>query len=298
MPAKFFPDADVSVVHRPKSATQDSRYPPRGVLHTTETPSLPSYESPSAPPHFTVMPSGVAYQHMSVDVVSGALRNVYPGHDDARYDTGIDPDRTGVINVQIEVVGYSRQSEWPDAQVTSIAKIMGWLEQEWHLPAEFRATFGGGEQYGYVNPFELTLGQWLKVHGWVGHQHVPENTHWDPGKYLPALVDEKLKELRNVGVLRDIGERVGIDTIFAKVWNRLRGWGVYSEYTDPDVAFTAERLAAIIDRYDAERVQPLWEYVKALDDEVGEIELGDGVDQLARTDIARIKAGLRTAAGE
>lgn len=292
MPARYWPDADLTVVHRPKSLHLDTRYPPRGVLHTTETPGLPSYESPSAPPTFTVMPSGFAYQHMPVDVASGALRNVHGGHPDRQYDTGIDPDVTGRLNIQIEVVGYSRSSVWPDAQVTTIAKIMGWLEQEWHLPAEFKAPFGGGEQYGYLNPYELTLNQWLHLYGWVGHQHVPENTHWDPGKYLPVKVEEKLKELREMGLLRDIGERVGVDTIFAKVWNRLRGWKVYSKHTDPDVAFTAERLAAIIDRYDRERVEPLYQALDTLADPTG------SVDEHARTEIARIKAGLRTAAGE
>lgn len=129
---------------------------------------------------------------MPVNEVSGALRNVYPGHRDQQYDTGIDPDRTGRLNVQIETVGYARQDSWPEAQVSAILALWAWLEEEHGLPARFAdVEFDDGASYGYRNEHELTLQEWLDLNAWVGHQHVPENTHWDPGDGLPRLIKER-----------------------------------------------------------------------------------------------------------
>ena len=42
-------------------------------------------------------------------------------------------------------------------------------------------NFGGVHEYGLNNPLEFSNKQWKKFNGWCGHQHVPENKHWDPG---------------------------------------------------------------------------------------------------------------------
>lgn len=241
----WFDGANTSIRHAPKGVAQDDRYPARGVLHTTETEWMPSYRAPSAPPHFTVMPNGVIYQHIAVDECSGALRNVYPGHEDEEYDTGIDPDRTGRLNIQIEVVGYARQAQWPEVQVASIAKIMRWAEEEWGLPARFAdVVFEGGAAYGYENEYELTEQEWLDLNAWVGHQHVPENTHWDPGEWLAGQVKEKLNNMS----LKDVGQRVGVDEWFEGVWDRATEDGVVNENTDPDDVVTKEELVAVLYR--------------------------------------------------
>ncbi len=91
---------------------------------------------------------------------------------------GVETNRQGAI--QIEVVGYARATDWPLPQVEALRKLMRWIEAEADILPEGPA-FGSSEQYGLKNPFEFTYVDWQHFNGWCGHQHVPENSHWDPG---------------------------------------------------------------------------------------------------------------------
>ena len=42
--------------------------------------------------------------------------------------------------------------------------------------------FRGPEAKGLTGVGRMTDDEWNAFDGWCGHQHVPENTHWDPGK--------------------------------------------------------------------------------------------------------------------
>lgn len=150
-----------------------SGYAKKGVLHTTEGSSasgaIGAYKKNNSWPHFTVEYSGTVYQHISIDLAARALEN---------RTGGVETNRGGAI--QIEVVGFASKPNWPQAQVEAVKKLMRWIEEQTGIK-QAGPQFGGSEQYGLKNPFEFTNTQWISFNGWCGHQHVPENRHWDPG---------------------------------------------------------------------------------------------------------------------
>ena len=148
-------------------------YAPRGVLHTTEgssaTGAIDAYKKNNSWPHFTVDQAGKVYQHIPLSKAARALENA-PG--------GVETNRAAAI--QAEVVGFASKTSWPEAQIVGLRLLMRWIEKETGIKAQ-GPTFGSSEQYGLKNPFEFTNAQWVTFNGWCGHQHVPENRHWDPG---------------------------------------------------------------------------------------------------------------------
>lgn len=147
--------------------------PMRGVLHTTEGSSVDgafaAYRNNNSWPHFTVGKDGMVFQHVALDRAARALKNL---------SGGVETNRQGAI--QVEVVGSAVSPVWPPAQVQAMIFLMRWIEcQTGILPQG--PEFGSWEQYGYKNPLEFSYLDWNHFNGWCGHQHVPENTHWDPG---------------------------------------------------------------------------------------------------------------------
>lgn len=146
--------------------------PPRGVLHETETTALPGYSGGKSSPHLTLMPDGIFYQHIPFSKAARALRNA-PG--------GVQTNRQGSVNIQIEVVANSNYNDWTPAQIMKLRAFVLWAHTEWGIPATFPLGLGGSEQYGLNNPLEMSNQEWLDFSGWCSHMHVPENTHWDVG---------------------------------------------------------------------------------------------------------------------
>ena len=148
--------------------------PMRGVLHTTEGGSaagaIGAYKKHNSWPHFTVAQDGKVYQHVPLDRAARSLQN---------QSGGVETNRQGAI--QIEVVGYAARPDWPLAQVTAMILLMRWIEAQTGIKPGTFPVFGDSKQYGLRNPLEFTPAQWNDFNGWCGHQHVPENSHWDPG---------------------------------------------------------------------------------------------------------------------
>ena len=147
----------------------------RGVLHTTEGSSLPAYPNP---PHFTVGRSGglaaQIWQHYPVTVASRALANV-PGP----------PETNRFGAVQIEIIGFAAASAGlatsePDTFRT-LGELMRWIETNAGVANSTSVTFAGEAAYGLAGSVRLDTAGWEASTGWLGHQHVPENSHWDPG---------------------------------------------------------------------------------------------------------------------
>lgn len=164
-----------------------------GVLHTTEGTSVPSYGGGGNAPNFTAMPDIknkrlVWYQHFDFDRSSRALVNKSGGVD------------TNTMNaVQVELVGtcdpttrdkWKREGRsfifWPDAPdwaLAELAKFVKWANTEHgvklqSLPQSQWKAYPSS--YGATSS-RLTGSEWLAFYGWCGHQHVPENSHGDPG---------------------------------------------------------------------------------------------------------------------
>lgn len=169
-----------------------------GVLHTTEGRTVPSYGGGGSAPNFTALPDFKTkalrwYQHFDFDVSSRALVNKAGGVD------------TNTANaVQVELVGTCDErnaTTWggakagvdylfwpaaPDWALAELAKFVKWANEEHGVRLASTVTWKPykkgqvGGSYG-ANGVRLTGSQWGAYYGWLGHQHVPENDHGDPG---------------------------------------------------------------------------------------------------------------------
>lgn len=156
--------------------------PFRGVLHTAESkdyhPSQTEYFGHHNPPHFTLMledDSAVIYQHYSVNVAARALQNLTKSAD-------IDTQTNRQSAIQIEICWYADDIEnLPSVMKAELRRWMRWVEKT----ADVKRTappFYGSESYGEGGVARMNRQTWEAFNGWCGHQHVPENLHWDPGK--------------------------------------------------------------------------------------------------------------------
>jgi hypothetical protein len=138
--------------------------PARLVWHTTEGTSLPTYSG--SHPHFTLdFERQTLYQHIPITSGAMALEN------DAG---GVETNRAHAI--QVELVGFAKDSaNWSDADYAEIAKLARWIEKHAGVARRCSVTFEAGVNH-------MSNSQWLNYSGHCGHQHVPENEHWDPGR--------------------------------------------------------------------------------------------------------------------
>lgn len=176
--------------------------PPKIVLHTTEggwDSSMSVFRSKLTSPHFLVDPRARrAVQLLPLDRSGYALR-----HPSGTPET----NRLGRC-VQIEIVGFAGQQPggFTPADLTWFGEtIVGPIAREIGCPLESTPTFYG-EGCGWVLATEtarqrLSWSAWVGYAGVIGHQHVPGNSHWDPGAFnvapvLAAARGEKPFELR------------------------------------------------------------------------------------------------------
>ncbi len=154
--------------------------PARLVVHRTEgrtvAGAVGAYRKNGTPPHFTVNPkTGERVQHIALNRSGYAMRNTAGG---------VETNRQGAI--QIEIVGFSDDS--PAMADLEVA----WLGVDVLRPIQRAVGFGWqhpafvGRDAGFIArvnaPQRMAHSTWLSFHGICGHQHVPENDHWDPGR--------------------------------------------------------------------------------------------------------------------
>lgn len=169
-----------------------------GVVHTTEGTALPSYGGGASAPTFTLVPNVkgktvAVYQHFDVDRSARALVNRSGGVE------------TNTLNcVQVELVGTcdpATRKKWtaegrahifwpeaPDWALLEFARLVRWLSDEHGVRLASTVTWKAYPGSYGANGVRLSGSQWLDYYGWVGHQHVPENTHGDPGDFPMAKV--------------------------------------------------------------------------------------------------------------
>ena len=170
--------------------------PLRFTVHSTEGPTiegaLGAYDGGTGCPHFTVeFGRDIKLQHVPISLGAYALRNESGG-----------VETNAIPNIQIEWVGYAR-----DGRNKSSAELkwFGRLLADIALEAQELGLIDAGfelvwpEFYDDRSGFTLatknakqrsTFAEWYSGR-WTlyGHQHVPENTHWDPGIIDWAVVD-------------------------------------------------------------------------------------------------------------
>lgn len=162
-------------------------------LHTTEGFGFPEYGGGESAPNMTGLPPingkrGEWRQHFPDEMSSRALRNESGGVE------------TNTMNTfQIELIGTcdSRYRKrwgsrvagrdyvyWPDAteqQLKWLARVLADLHIRHGLKLTSSVRFlPYPDSYG-ANGVRLSFEGWKKYTGILGHQHVPENSHGDPG---------------------------------------------------------------------------------------------------------------------
>lgn len=198
--------------------------PWRGVLHTTETTSLPSYQGGAVAPHFTIDPARLkSYQHYDTARPSRALQ-----HPAGTIDTN------NLHAIQFEIIAYSDEaiarsvgglavSQLTAEHYDYIAQHMRWVE----LAHGVRRTSGlTWKPYpasaGTGNGVRLSSSEWARFGGWCGHQHVPNNDHGDPSNIAidrllagtpPEEPDVQLSDKVTVNTVDGGTETVTVNTI-------------------------------------------------------------------------------------
>lgn len=99
--------------------------------------------------------------------------------------------------IQIEVVGFSESAQgMPDWQVQNIVDdLVDPLEVLIGVPpvVVWHGFHGAGEGFTLASPdspIRLSLDQLREFSGHLGHQHIPGDEHWDPGRFR---IDEVLR---------------------------------------------------------------------------------------------------------
>ncbi|WP_426566366.1 hypothetical protein ACPPVT_07420 [Angustibacter sp. McL0619] len=160
------------------------RTDPKGCLHTTEGSGWPSYDDGAKAPHATVLPTpgkGVdVRQHTPFSRAARALRNA-PG--------GVQTNRDYVL--QFELIGTCAKGGpgyyWPDADDAVLAdlyrKVIKPASDALHIPIAAPSFQAYPDSFGESNPRRFSGPHFDTYSGWLGHQHVPENDHGDPGAF-------------------------------------------------------------------------------------------------------------------
>lgn len=168
------------------------------VWHTTEGTSLPSYGGGASAPNFTAKPDFAAkrlvwYQHFDFDRSARALVNSSGGVE------------TNTLNVvQVEIVGTcdpATHAKWiksgtahlyapdlPDWAIRDLAAFARWAHEQHGVPLSSGVTFKAYPGSYGSNGVRMSAAKWSSFTGHCGHQHVPENSHGDPGNLPIAAI--------------------------------------------------------------------------------------------------------------
>ncbi len=208
--------------------------PWRGVVHTTETVGMPKYSDGATAPHLTYDPkTGRFYQHTSFAVAARALRN-QPG--------GVQTNRRRAV--QLEMICYSDKriadlspsrlwvGDLTSSNYDDIRGFAYWCEMAFGIGMVWPGKQARSSAEANAPGFRMSPQTWEDYGGWCGHQHIPEQTHWDPGAFdwtemltpaneerdgliaktsKPELIQDLQALLNDVGIVDPDGNRLVLD---------------------------------------------------------------------------------------
>lgn len=193
-----------------EGGAQVMSYPPRLVLHTTEgggtVQSLASfYRSSTYWPHFTA------------DLFRKQLAQHIPLSRGARALSHTTATETNNAHcIQVEIIGRaSDAANWPADQVEWLGRALAPVMDALGIHRTAPAFVAGGA--GLHAPQRMSEAAWRRFNGVCGHQHVPENDHYDPGafnvaRFLAATHPEEdmpsIEEIRQV-VKQELDDAIG-----------------------------------------------------------------------------------------
>jgi hypothetical protein len=178
--ATWHPDA-IRVPYADAGAFIDA--PPRLVWHTVEGYNLPAYKGSA--PHFTLsIKTGKLWQHVPVNRASSSLK-----HPSGTAET----NHAHAIQVELTDAFAKDSQDWSAAAYARIASLARWIEKNAGVARRCGVEFG---RYPNALPKRLSGTAWLRYSGHIGHQHVPNNDHGDPGALKISLVLGNLDQER------------------------------------------------------------------------------------------------------
>lgn len=153
------------------------------VLHTTEGGSYPNWGYNKSS-HVTIHPRQRTWrQHRRLDQPAWTLKAPAGA---------VSTNSMGAI--QIEIIGYAATIK--DLDGDDLAYLIGFIRfilAQTGIQATCTVLFGGNETAGVNGKYRMSAAAWTAYRGILGHQHVPNNDHWDPGdipmqaKWLPMI---------------------------------------------------------------------------------------------------------------
>ena len=163
--------------------TYSKDVPFRLVLHTTEGTSIAgavaAYTKRGSWPHLTIdARKREVVQHYQFQIAARALKR---------------PRGTVATNgasaIQVEIVGYAKDSpNWPAEDVVWLGQTLGPILDAFRI-GRYSPNFVGPEAGTIATvtaPQRMSPADWLAFNGVAGHQHIPSNDHWDPGRFQIA----------------------------------------------------------------------------------------------------------------
>lgn len=153
------------------------------VLHTTETMGFPAYPHGNEP-HLTVDPRRRTWrQHIPLNKAAYALKAA-----------AVSTNTWGAI--QVEIIGYAAtMKDIAQPDLDWLGGLLRMVADQTNIPLISHVTFAGPSAYGVNGAVRLSNNEWLNYVGFLGHQHVPGNSHWDPGalditQWMNAITDK------------------------------------------------------------------------------------------------------------
>ena len=207
-----------------------------GVLHTTETVGLPGYAGGASAPHYTMVPDCRAktaewVQHWLETESARALRNEDGGVqtntlyayqlelvgtcDPRRRKTWVVSGRT--LHAGVDYIYWPEAPTWAlDLVADFMASAAKRLGIKLVAPAfqAYPASYGANQRDGgATNTVRFSFARWRDFYGWLGHQHVPENTHGDPGKIDIGYLLEAADKILNPPPTQTRVQRIGTQLV-------------------------------------------------------------------------------------
>lgn len=127
--------------------------------------------------------------HLTFNPVYGGVAQILPadraGRGLVNLPGGVQTNRQGTVNVQIEVIARADRPwtlDLTDAGRASLDKIMSWLRYDLGIPDVWPAGPPPAYSNGANHPENSrSAAVWVSKPGYYGHSQVPENDHGDPG---------------------------------------------------------------------------------------------------------------------
>lgn len=208
----------VSTTHAKVDKTKQdfsSKYPGSSMVpevflvHSTEGTGWPDYSGGSMTPNMTIMADFknqrvLVRQHIPANRSSRALEN---------RAGGVETNTQNVFQVELVAtcdpathkkwkaagIQHIYTPEAPDWFILGVAEVLDWLHDDWGLKIQDAAPRGWvGPEKSPARldaPQRLSFKEWNAAYGVLGHQHVPENGHWDPGAFPVAKLIAAAKGL-------------------------------------------------------------------------------------------------------